>query len=71
MLNQKQKDENSSFFANKSHEGRDISKIEDGNLGMGATDYLFFLMGHMLSTSIVQRVSTIWLLNMPISMSKK
>lgn len=37
------------FFANKSHEGRDISKIEDGNPGMGATDYLFFLMGHMLS----------------------
>lgn len=37
------------FFANKSHEGRDIRNIEAGNPGMGATDYLFFLAAHLLS----------------------
>lgn len=37
------------FFANKAHNGRDLRDLTMGNPGMGATDYMFFLMGHMLS----------------------
>ena len=37
------------FFDNSSHDGRDLRDIENGNPGMGATDYMFFLIGHLLS----------------------
>lgn len=37
------------FFNNTSHEGRDVREIEKGNPGMGATDYMFFLIGHLLA----------------------
>ena len=37
------------FFDNSSHNGRDLREIEKGNPGMGATDYMFFLIGHLLS----------------------
>ena len=37
------------FFDNSSHDGRDLRDIENGNPGMGATEYMFFLIGHLLS----------------------
>ena len=37
------------FFENRSHEGRDLRHITEGNPGMAATPYLFFLIGHLLS----------------------
>lgn len=37
------------FFDNNAHEGRDLRHVTDGNPGMAATPYLFFLTGHLLS----------------------
>ena len=37
------------FFENNPHEGRDLRRVTDGNPGMAATPYLFFLIAHLLS----------------------
>lgn len=37
------------FFENKPYEGRDLTHIENGNPGIAATPYLFFLIGHLLA----------------------